>query len=81
LESRKLEEKCKLLEEQNKWLTDELTNAIDHSNELCEKIVLVEMSKDRLKKQLTKITLKTGYVVPQHPTPTVQSQPLTSLPL
>lgn len=57
-----MKERSELLEEQNNKLTTELTNAIDHSNDLCEKIVLMEMSRDKLQARLTKITVDTGYV-------------------
>ena len=63
MEYRKLKEKSDLLEEQNEKLATELTNAIDHSNELCEKIVLIEMSRDKLKARLHKITIDTGMSV------------------
>ncbi|XP_067939314.1 chromosome-associated kinesin KIF4A-like isoform X2 [Watersipora subatra] len=63
LEYKKLKEKSDLLEEQNEKLANELTNAIDHSNELCEKIVLMEMSRDKLKARLHKITINTGMSV------------------
>jgi len=62
LEARKLQEKYALLEEQNSRLAAELTNAIEHSNELCEKVVLAEMTRDRLRERLAKITVDTGLV-------------------
>jgi len=60
LEYQKLQEKFELLEQQNDKLIRELSNAVDHSNELCEKIVLVEMSRDKLRAKLNKTTIETG---------------------
>jgi len=38
----------------------ELSNGMDLSNELCEKIVSVEMSRDKLRAKLNKIIIDTG---------------------
>jgi len=59
LEYQKLQKKSGLLKQQNDKLTRELSNAIDHSNELSKKIVLVEMSRDKLRTKLKKISIET----------------------
>jgi len=60
LEYQKLWEKSELLEQQNNKLMRELSNGMDHSNELCENIVLVEMSRDKLRAKLIEIIIETG---------------------